>query len=98
MGTLREPVPVTGLAENFSPIPRMAPPPLGNDMVGGDERVRSILPSWASSPPEPAERGVPEEAPHESVEDRSVPFIRGSPCYSLLPCNHLSQPDVKQVR
>ena len=30
-----EPVPVTGLAANFSPIPRMAPPPLGIEMAGG---------------------------------------------------------------
>jgi len=29
-----EPVPVTGFAANFSPIPRMAPPPLGKEMVG----------------------------------------------------------------
>ena len=35
MGTVIEPVPVTGLAANFSPIPRMAPPPLGNEIVGG---------------------------------------------------------------
>src|SRR5215207_9410800 len=40
MGTLSDPVPVTGLAENFSPIPRIAPPPLGSDMGG-----RAELPS-----------------------------------------------------
>src|SRR5881397_3600054 len=34
MGTVMEPVPVTGLAENFSPIPRIAPPPLGSEMAG----------------------------------------------------------------
>jgi hypothetical protein len=34
MGTLIEPVPVTGLAANFSPMPRMAPPPLGREMDG----------------------------------------------------------------
>src|SRR5438034_10785651 len=28
-GTVIEPEPVTGLAANFSPMPRMAPPPLG---------------------------------------------------------------------
>jgi hypothetical protein len=33
MGTLSEPVPVTRLVANFSPIPRMAPPPLGRDMA-----------------------------------------------------------------
>src|SRR5215204_5616206 len=34
IGTVREPVPVTGFAANFSPIPRMAPPPFGRDMAG----------------------------------------------------------------
>src|SRR6202040_564944 len=34
IGTDIEPVPVTGLAANFSPIPRIAPPPLGRDMLG----------------------------------------------------------------
>jgi hypothetical protein len=29
-------VPVTGLAANFSPMPRMAPPPLGSDIEGAD--------------------------------------------------------------
>jgi hypothetical protein len=29
-----EPVPVTGLAPNFSPIPRIAPPPFGVDIAG----------------------------------------------------------------
>ena len=36
IGTDMEPVPVTGLAANFSPIPRMAPPPLGREMVGAE--------------------------------------------------------------
>ncbi|OEU61971.1 MAG: hypothetical protein BBJ57_05765 [Desulfobacterales bacterium PC51MH44] len=34
IGTLRDPVPVTGLAANFSPMPRIAPPPFGSDMEG----------------------------------------------------------------
>jgi hypothetical protein len=34
-GTVSEPVPVTGLVETFSPIPRTAPPPLGSDTTGG---------------------------------------------------------------
>ena len=33
-GTVMEPVPVTGLAANFSPMPRMAPPPLDSDKLG----------------------------------------------------------------
>src|SRR5690242_16810318 len=36
MGTDIEPVPVTGLAANFSPMPRMAPPPLGRTMAGAE--------------------------------------------------------------
>ena len=34
IGTLREPVPVTGFAANFSPMPRTAPPPFGKDNCG----------------------------------------------------------------
>jgi hypothetical protein len=34
IGTVIEPVPVTGFAANFSPIPRIAPPPLGNETEG----------------------------------------------------------------
>src|SRR5437763_5898186 len=34
IGTVIEPVPVTGLAANFSPMPRMAPPPFGNESDG----------------------------------------------------------------
>jgi hypothetical protein len=34
IGTVIEPVPVTGFAANFSPIPRMAPPPLGREIDG----------------------------------------------------------------
>jgi hypothetical protein len=34
MGTLIEPVPVTGFAANFSPVPRTAPPPLGREIEG----------------------------------------------------------------
>ena len=34
MGTVIEPVPVTGLAANFSPMPRIAPPPFGRVIDG----------------------------------------------------------------
>jgi hypothetical protein len=34
MGTLTDAVPVTGFAPNFSPIPRIAPPPFGRDIEG----------------------------------------------------------------
>lgn len=34
MGTESEPVPVTGFAENFSPIPCIAPPPFGRLICG----------------------------------------------------------------
>ena len=54
MGTDVEPVPVTGLAANFSPIPLMAPPPLGSEIVGANELFCrspfvSGLFSWAIS-------------------------------------------------
>jgi hypothetical protein len=45
MGTVIEPVPVTGLAANFSPIPRMAPPPLGSEMEGAFEASLSSVTS-----------------------------------------------------
>src|ERR1041385_4848114 len=34
MGTVSDPVPVTAFVVNFSPMPRMAPPPLGNVICG----------------------------------------------------------------
>jgi len=34
IGTVSEPLPVTGLAPNFSPMPRMAPPPFGSVTFG----------------------------------------------------------------
>lgn len=43
MGTLNEPVPVTGLAENLSPMPRMAPPPLGKEMAGAEGALVSVV-------------------------------------------------------
>src|SRR5690349_14776734 len=46
MGTLNEPVPVAGLAANFSPMPRIAPPPLGRDNEGALTRLE---PAPASS-------------------------------------------------
>src|SRR5262245_53181597 len=36
IGTVIDPVPVTGFAANFSPIPRIAPPPLGSDIDGAE--------------------------------------------------------------
>jgi hypothetical protein len=53
IGTDIEPVPVTGLAANFSPIPRIAPPPFGRFMEGGliwpSEDPGSFVP-FVSSP------------------------------------------------
>ena len=43
MGTDTEPVPLTGLAANFSPMPRMAPPPLGSS-TRGDAIANERLP------------------------------------------------------
>src|SRR5260370_4958066 len=34
IGTVSDPVPVTGLAANFSPMPRIAPPPFGREGDG----------------------------------------------------------------
>jgi hypothetical protein len=45
MGTDNEPVPVTGFAANFSPIPRIAPPPVGKLRAGSG--VEDPADSWA---------------------------------------------------
>src|SRR5262245_62078005 len=41
IGRLRDAVPVTGLAWNFSPMPRIVPPPLGREMAGMGAAPRS---------------------------------------------------------
>src|SRR5438876_11697974 len=46
MGTVMEPVPVTGLAANFSPMLRIAPPPLGRLIVGAEGARLSSLPAF----------------------------------------------------
>ena len=44
MGTLIKPVPVTGFAANFSPMPMIAPPSLGRVMAGEAEKdMRSCM-------------------------------------------------------
>jgi hypothetical protein len=98
IGMLSELVPVTGLAVTFSPIPLMAASPLSSDMTGRDEDMLSVLAPWALSPMEPANPSVPAGIRHGPAEDRSVPFMSVSPCYRLLPCKLLSQPDINQVR
>ena len=42
MGIVIAPVPVTGLAANFSPMPRMAPPPLGSEIEGASARLAAV--------------------------------------------------------
>ena len=54
MGTVKEPVPVAGLTENFSPIPRLAPPRLVREIVGVDTwptPVPAPVPEVPFSPP-----------------------------------------------
>jgi hypothetical protein len=48
IGTDIAPVPVAGPAENFSPIPRIAPPPLGNEIDGTDTGPAEAAPPPAS--------------------------------------------------
>src|SRR5262245_47360491 len=50
MGIWKLAVPVTGLAENFSPMPRMAPPPLGMDGIGA-VTAPATLPALSWGPP-----------------------------------------------
>jgi hypothetical protein len=50
IGTVIDPVPVTGLAANFSPIQRIAPLPLRKEFENMDQDVLSFA---ASFPPAP---------------------------------------------
>jgi hypothetical protein len=59
MGTLIEPVPVTGFAANFSPMPRMAPPPLGSSTVGAATMNDGL--SLCSADESPLARVIAEE-------------------------------------
>jgi len=43
MGIVMLPVPVTGVAVNFSPMPRIAPPPLGSEMAGDFTKNSSVF-------------------------------------------------------
>jgi len=43
-GTEIDPVPVAGFAENFSPIPRIAPPPFGRERDGAWEALAAACP------------------------------------------------------
>jgi hypothetical protein len=43
MGTLIDPVPVTGLAPNLSPMPRIASAPLGSEIAGAEKTDFSVL-------------------------------------------------------
>ena len=83
MGTLSEPVQVAGLASNFSPIPRMAPLPLGGDMAGGYEKT-PLVPPWTSDPLEAVVCGVALANRCGSGAGRSAPFMNALP--SRRPC------------
>jgi hypothetical protein len=50
IGRVSDPVPVTGLAANFSPMPRIAPPPCGSDSVGDDTTSRLVVPDTEDCP------------------------------------------------
>src|SRR6476619_2456477 len=62
IGTDMEPVPVTGLAANFSPMPRTAPPPLGSAKVGAASRKLSpVAVVCNSGDRDPSPAGRPRE-------------------------------------
>jgi hypothetical protein len=51
MGTVTDLVPVTGLAANFSPMPRRAPPPLGSVICGAaNGELSAVGPFWPFAP------------------------------------------------
>src|SRR5262245_6027448 len=75
-GTLRPDVPVTALTPNFSPIPRMAPPPEGSDTAG----IRLLCPRDGSP-------GRPSPCPFECSPGRpSLPPGARSTDLLLLVC------------
>jgi hypothetical protein len=45
-GTVSEAVPVTGLTAIFSPMPRIAPPPVGSEIVGNELPVGVEVDGW----------------------------------------------------
>jgi len=49
IGMFKAPDPVAGLAENFSPMPRIAPPPLGRLMDGREPLLSSERGAGAAS-------------------------------------------------
>jgi len=62
IGIVIEPVPLTGFASNFSPRPRIAPPPFGSVIAGGE--ITKLL-SLTASPLLPVENTWP-------TDDRSL--------------------------
>src|SRR6058998_471709 len=84
--TVIEPDPVTGLAANFSPMPRMAPPPLGRETAGTVGR------GWPSGGLDTrscdAMRGRPRDRPARAHIDRfRQPFTEriGDRCAGGMP-------------
>src|SRR5262249_1613476 len=49
MGTVMEAVPVTGLAPNFSPRPRIAPPPFGKETEDARKGAALAVACWVPS-------------------------------------------------
>src|SRR5215510_11898765 len=68
MGTVNEAVPVARLVENFSSMPRIAPPPLGSDSVGAIGTALGVLPD--------DDLGAGSLAPLPSVVDRDSSTAR----------------------
>ena len=70
MGTDIEPVPVTGLAANFSPMPRMAPPPLGSVIEGAAAKEPAFGVSTDSAGFAGWDKGIPRSYfPHPLIRD-----------------------------
>src|SRR5262245_43721157 len=98
MGIVIDPAPVTGLAANFSPRPRIAPPPLGSDSEGGLIRNESAgaapsLPAAPTSGPASRAPALPPSA------DRIAPPVPRAPqaSYALLAQYVKSQIDPRRL-
>jgi len=83
IGTDIDPVPVTGFALNFSPMPLMAPPPLGSETAGAWSR-KSL---WGESRCAGTEPGKSERPADGRTSDRDVDALLVGPgsacCISL---------------
>jgi hypothetical protein len=83
IGIVIDPVPVTALAENFSPMPRIAPPPFGNATAGA---TNALFPPRSRAVSPPSEDGDSGDAGAAVAGDADVTWNPGLSIGSLSSC------------